>query len=250
MGYVKLIDCGNSLEIFQYQYDLNRNRSAVRTARVDRRDDSVERRADNIKRLRSKFIRLVRSNLAFRGNDYCPWLITLTTVATWDVSVGYRFFRDFIHRLRSIFGSDFYYIAVPEFQKRGRLHFHMLVWGLPEKELNAEANRSKRGYRAFQRLWARGYLDCVRTDGSGKLAFYLGKYFTKSLHDKRLLGQKSYVTSRNCKRPVEISSTTVLDYLSEIWGIGVDSKPVLSKEFDTEWLGKGRYTYYSLNRDI
>jgi len=238
MGYVKTVCSGNVLEIYEYEKSL-----APRIYRKKKGSrglaKSFARRRDNVERLKKAFVRLVLSNL---GGTETPLFFTFTMVEVVRVERAYRLFTECISRLRRVYGKHFRYIAVPEFQKRGAVHFHALFWGFKEKTIENE-----RMYRTIQNIWARGYVDCIYTDGSPKLAFYVAKYMQKALYDKRLLGQKSYCASRNVRRPIVLSSAQVLNYSSDIFGVDVDiAVPEKVRDFQTKWLGSCRYRKFVL----
>jgi len=86
----------------------------------------------------------------------------------------------------------------------------------------------------------------VPTDGSDKLATYLGKYMSKQLLDERLLAEKAYMYSRNCLRSVSLSGRSISDVAKE--QLGVDNSMLqVVKEFDTLWLGRCVYKKYLKN---
>lgn len=232
-GYTKSIYSGEYLEIYHYEKApklTGRKHRKRETPSDGRRPDPKPRRYDNILRLRKKFIRLVRSNTS-PANP--PTLLTLTMRTNVGIETGLPLFNRFTQRAARTFGSSFKYIGVPEFQKRGAIHFHLLVWGI-----NDYADQ-ERDTRYLQNLWGYGYVDCVRTDGSPKLAGYLAKYMQKALHDERLIGKRAYYVSRNVSRPLQFSHALVATYSKQI--IGKDMKLVTEREFDTEWLGKCTY---------
>lgn len=242
MGYTKLIRSGNTLEIYEYEKGLPTKRKHPR--KVIRKPKNLRfiarRRPDNLKRLRKGFVRLVASNL---NREAPPVFVTLTMAQIVPIGIAYEQFAHFRARLRRYLGIDFKYIAVPEFQKRGAVHFHMLLWaGSLNKELMYE-----RDNRYLQRLWLLGFVDIMQTDGDIKLAHYLGKYLSKSLCDQRLSGEKAYSASRNVVRPLSIPFASALDYTQELFGIDIDTeKPLHEIEYETYWLGKGRYRKFNL----
>jgi len=238
MGYTKVIQSGNQLEVYEYENNLpERRKSSKKGSRGGRK--TLARRSDNVERLRRNFVRLVRSNL---DGVECPLFLTLTMVEVVRIEIAYGLLTRFIQRLRRIYGSYPRYIAVPEFQKRGAVHFHVLFWGLPEKIEIDESNN-----RTIQRIWQAGFVDCFRTDGSPKLASYVAKYMHKAVFDDRLHNQKSYACSRNVLRKVSIPSSAPLTSAEEIWGIKLSTDPPMrEKHVDTYWLGKGRYRCYEI----
>ncbi|MES3005550.1 MAG: hypothetical protein V4664_01235 [Patescibacteria group bacterium] len=145
------------------------------------------------------------------------------------LEVGYECFSSFVRRMRIKYGQGWSYIAVPEFQTRGAVHFHVLAWGLSQNLVEDE-----RDTRTIQRLWSYGTCDLIKTDGSSGLAGYMAKYMQKALFDERLLQQKAYVCSRNIMRPMSYSLSSIADYADLIFG---EKTLVDRREFLTQWLG-------------
>lgn len=239
-GYVKVVQSGNSLEVYEYENETSKNLRLFRKRKVvygDRKTRTF--RPDNIRRKVKSFGRIVRSNLT--GIDR-PALLTLTMYEVVGIKRAYSLLSVFFQRLRVDYGGDIKYVAVPEFQKRGAVHFHVILWGISEKQINEERN-----CRYFQRNWQYGYCDCVLTDGSIKLVGYLTKYMQKSMYDKRLCGEKGYSTSRNVLRPLSFAFKSILAYTKVVWDLDLDiAIPLTEKYFEVKWLGKGRYRLFNL----
>lgn len=233
-GYTKTIYSGDIIEIYHYERKpriTGRNHAVRKKASTSGHSRPKQRRYDNVRRVRKGFIRLVRANT---NPDSPPALLTLTTSANLSIQEAGPRFNQFIKRAQKIYGSSFRYIAVPEFQERGAIHYHALVWGI-----NPEHVAKERGTRFLQALWRTGFLDCTSTDGSPKLAGYLAKYMQKAMHDERLCGKKAYYTSRNVSRPLYYSHALISQYAPEIFGR--KSVLITERKFDTEWLGECRY---------
>jgi len=207
MGYNRVIVSGNTIEIYEYENNLalfarpkrkNERRAPDKVLSADGKNilqqEFVGKRRDSARRARLDFRRLVASNLS--GTER-PLLFTLTYAQNeTDLRKGYSDFTSFIQALRYRFGKGFKYIVVPEFQKRGAVHFHALFWGLPEALVLSE-----RQDRFFADLWANGFIYIKETDGNERLSHYLAKYMSKAYSDPRLKNSKAYVASRNIIRP-------------------------------------------------
>jgi len=242
MPHTKVIVSGDTIEVFKYSGDCARGRRGKRkdsSRGYKRYRKAFTFREDNARRRKINFERLVRANCS---EHEPPAFITVTMASLCPLPVAYGLFSRFTTKLRRVYGHQFRYIAVPEFQKRGAVHFHCLAWGLTKEVLENERNS-----RTLQRYWLRGFIDVMATDGSSRLARYLSKYMSKTLSDSRLCGQKSYCASRNVLRPLSVSlgAFSLAGVCEEITGYPLDDLDLISqKDYDTQWLGRGQYKIY------
>jgi len=242
--YEKIIKSGDIVEIYTYEKDPPQYRPRRKS-----RFKNPRRYRRNVSRARATFFRLVQANL---GGAQRPAFLTLTMREVVSLREGWRAFTRFADKSKRSSKGAVRFIAVPEFQERGAVHFHCLVWGLTDAEILTE-----RSTRKMASLWGHGFIDLRVSDGSPKLAGYLAKYMFKAMHDTRLSGAKSYSASRSLLRPVSLRSKSATELvMHEIVGNriningtisqGVDSPAVLEKEkeYTTEWMGKCNYKVY------
>ncbi|OHB14688.1 MAG: hypothetical protein A2431_00570 [Candidatus Zambryskibacteria bacterium RIFOXYC1_FULL_39_10] len=242
MSYVKIIKYGDNLEIYQYEHLPMPHKKGVRDPDKEKptEDEKYEKRQDNIYQIKRNFRRLVSANL---GKEK-PLLLSLTYAENMqDIHIAYRNYKSFVQALKYKFGKDFKYIAVPEFQKRGAVHFHALFWRLP-KEIN---RKSEIENRTIAKIWGHGFVDIKETDGDQKISGYLAKYMAKAFTDKKLKNQKAYVSSWNVERPVVESDTSAIYYLFKY--TNENDLPVVEKEYLTRWLGKGHFRLFKITND-
>jgi len=214
----------------------NISSSGAGTLSERNRERTLGKRRDNAQRSGVAFRRVVCSNLTANEN---PLLITLTHKDNQtDLSESNRLFKLFIQRCRIKYGRAFRYIAVPEFQRRGAVHYHALFWGLP-----TELYYRERETRELANIWGNGYTDIILTDGNQKLSSYLAKYMIKNLEDLRLWNQKVYFCSRNIKRPIVVSGLDTFDFIEKDYNLNALT-PNVEKTYDTKWLGEGRYRLF------
>jgi len=239
MPYTKLVRSGDLVEEYEYQFepsfkDLKKPRERVK------RFTRVSRSEANIKASRRSFHRLVRSNLG-GSPKILPILLTLTySDNVKDIDVSNKMFNNFTKRLRYDLGNEISWISVPEFQKRGAVHYHVLLFGVSH-----ELVKSERSTRYFASIWTHGFVDVISTDGSPKLATYLAKYMSKALADNRLIGKRGYSASHNIMRPVSLNTPFQIAYAREDWDIGgVDNPYEKRRIYDTKWLGRCDYKRY------
>lgn len=248
--YTKIIQSGTRIEVYNYE----KEPLPIPKKRKKSKYSYGRRYTRNVHRARTSFFRLVRSNVS---PERRPALLTLTMREIVPIGEGWLAFTRFAKGLRKV-QPQIAYIAVPEFQKRGAVHFHCLIWGLSDDEIIGERNT-----RRIAKQWGWGFVDVRPTDGSPKLATYIAKYMFKALWDKRLGGKKSYSATRNLVRSVSIKSKTAVAYIErEISGDriteegqvleGVDNPllPEVERQYMTKWLGKCDYKVYNFDKSV
>ncbi len=114
-------------------------------------------------------------------------------------------FRTYIKKLK----SDFKYVCVPEFQKRGAVHYHLLTninytdfSLLSQKEVKLWDPKSKK-WQIGRNIkgWNKGY-SLVKNMENINVVGYLSKYMNKDI-DNRLFGFRRYLNSSNLIKPNE-----------------------------------------------
>lgn len=101
------------------------------------------------------------------------------------------------------------YVAVPEYHKKGGLHFHLLIGGATAEDLGlvnsgkvVKSGRCKGQIIYNVSKWNRkGFSTATEILDNNAVKFYLSKYLTKSKVDPRFFGKKRFYVSRNIKRP-------------------------------------------------
>ena len=200
--YKKSIEYGQKIEVFHYdrvKYSF-RNKSA----RTYERNQADGRRGDSVARARNAVYRLVEGNVGRHGN-FQPIFLTLTFKKN-IVSIrrANNLFKDFTKRLNYRLGTKIKYIVVPEFQKRGAVHYHIVYFNLPYID-KAE----------IQRIWGHGFTRIETVRKVRDMGAYLSKYLSKSMFDNRLYGEKAYFCSRGLLRPKETFGGYEVDKIIE-----------------------------------
>lgn len=185
----KQYDCrmkisGNSLYVRYYSRPLVYNTYSSPVARPHF-VGSVKYRKQVLSRARRSLYDIVECNSDMR------YFVTLTFAENVeDLRYANECFEYFIKRLRYYVGFNFKYLVVPEFQKRGAVHFHMLT------------NTGYIPAVALSRIWSFGFVRINKVDRVTNLCAYVAKYITADSSDLRLLGMRSFRCSRNCERPL------------------------------------------------
>lgn len=255
MSHAVLIASGEEIEVYQYDGDLPiYGRGSKRGKRdtksfvgmsdiskggknADEQVKSKKVRSERNSRIAARnFRRLVSSNLGRAEN---PILATFTYRENMgDLRQGRADWNAFARRAFGVFGEGFKYITVAEFQLRGAVHFHALLWGIAPSIVAGE-----RSTRLVASLWGKGFVDLAVTNGSDKLATYLAKYLSKTYTDPRLFGMKAYIASRNVKRPYIDRGAILSSYwYTERDGIDLSTAICVHQhEYDTQFYGRAIY---------
>lgn len=159
----------------------------------------------------------------------------------------------FIKRLTYVLGPafDFRYIAVPERQKRGAIHWHIAIRRLPAHIVTKKG--LIRSFDLLRRLWRKtiagegGNIDVTRDRGAGarspmRIASYIAKYMTKDA-DQWPPGVRRYHSSILPLPPKETivfegyALADVIQILYDTYACGkVETQAFLGRFKDCFWL--------------
>ena len=148
-----------------------------------------------------------------------------------DLKEANYLFNKFILRLSYRY-PDFEYLAVPEFQKRGAVHYHLLC-NLPFIEKDA-----------LEYFWRHGMVDIKQIDDVNNVGAYVCKYLTKDMFDERTFGKKKFFRSQSLSESIELIGYYANIFIEKFLSI---LSPVFEKKFESEWLGEVEYKAYSLD---
>lgn len=104
---------------------------------------------------------------------------------------------------------NLYYVAVPEYHKKGGLHFHLLIGGVIEEDLGLKDSGKyvKSGRCKGQTIYNvskwenKGFSTATKILDINAVKYYLSKYLTKGKVDPRFFRKKRFYVSRNINRP-------------------------------------------------
>jgi hypothetical protein len=204
----RMVISGDTLELFKYKQpyfynwvDLskkNRLHKGV-TSPIPKREDNIKRAVANVRRL-------VQCNQEDQSEK--PKFLTLTYAENiQDLNRTNPDFYRFTKAIRDTHG-DMQYIAVPEFQERGAVHYHALYFNLPfMQDFKSE----------MARLWPHGSTKIEAVRSMNAMPRYISKYMTKNLADIRTSGRRSFFTSRNLHRPIVVHNQERANDIFERW---------------------------------
>ena len=227
---------GDILEFYEYDkpvlygYKDIKKGSKGRQSIANDEDKEINRK-QVCDRARRNIRRLVNTNIQENSK-----FVTLTFADNvTDLKAANYEWKKFKQRLETKIGYKLQYLVVIEFQKRGAIHYHVVMFNLSyikNKEL--------------QGVWKNGFVKINKIDNCNNVGAYVCKYLGKDLFNDRLEGQKMYFTSRGLKKPVEIKDKEQIENL-------VNSLPaqtcVYEKTFENEY-NNIHYKQYNLNSII
>lgn len=171
-------------------------------------------------------------DLVSDNSDHFITFITLTyadnmTEFSQAIKDLQNYTRNIKYKLKTV-NEEYYYLAVPEFQKRGAVHFHILssipvnsalIPKRPTKRVRSEGKIIQIEYYDLP-YWDKGYSQAFTIKGkdeSFNLAKYMTKYITKDFCNEtnyRLYSRQKILHSQNLRKPEVILTST--ENISEI----------------------------------
>ena len=208
----KIIHCGDYTQLYFYD--------SIKSKNVADKDKPIIKSIDEIdtenlyKKENKNELKTIMVSNAYRSNFNCQrickanadvWesFITLTFKENLkDVSIANKKFNAFVSNVRKK-KPDFMYIAVPEFQKRGAVHYHLLSnLSKEDTDIIIKQKNTKESDNFYDvKYWNKGFsaVDFIKSDYK-KIFSYISKYMTKDI-DNRLFGKKRYFFSQNLNQP-------------------------------------------------
>lgn len=146
-----------------------------------------------------------------RCNDFeyfVTWTFSPDKIERFNDTKVKRKFTEFQNDLHKAYPNMFY-IAVPEYHKKGGLHFHLLIGGVTLDELKAVPAVSKRGRLIIKNgkqiynvmRWKLGYSTLSVITNGEATKHYICKYISKQHLDERFFNKRRYYVSANIRRP-------------------------------------------------
>jgi len=254
-----LIQAGNVIEKIEYEnpvvmYEklMSKRKSAIMNVCVScgrnkcaSDDDKIKNREIVLYRARNEVRRLINANVYRYIDEMCniiaPVFLTLTFAENiTSITLANKEFRKFIKRLGYYVARDqshLKYVAVPEFQKRGAVHYHLVMFNLPFIKTKVIAD-----------IWNHGFIKINTINNVSNIGAYVSKYRTKAEDTKdKLAGQKCYLSSHDLCQPYEIKLLTgspeariLLEEIKTAYTPG----SIYYNENDSEHYGIIKYTQY------
>lgn len=246
----KIIQSGDVIEIYEYSegylkgYENNKADAGRKEGVVS--DNYDKHRAQVLQRAKRDLRRLINANHGQYGDQFTSKFLTLTfgDLVT-DVKEANYEFEKFVKRLNYLIfdtkKANLKYNAVIEFQKRGAIHYHVIIYNMPWTK-----------HRVIEETWGNGWIFINKVDEIDNVGAYVSEYLGnaekgqgKDVSDDRLHGKKSYFSSRGLFKPVEITDKKIVETVGTAL---LNENLTYSAEFENEHLGKISYKQYNLKK--
>ena len=234
--YKKAIVSGHVIEIYQYEkpvysdYELNKIRQHEGRRQEASEDNKQKNREKCSNRAARTVRRLVNSNIAINSK-----FLTLTFADhVTDLKKANYEFKKFKQRFEYYLGVRIKYLCVPEFTKKGRIHYHVVLFNLPFVK-----------NKTLQSIWSNGFIKINKIDNCDNVGAYVSKYMTKD--NEQMIEEKSYFTSRNLEKPLEIVNEKEIEILADSLS---PTDVVYLNSFVNDYLGLVNYTQYNIQEHV
>lgn len=171
-------------------------------------EELKEIRRDSLNRTRRMLIDYASMN----ENKFNSFITLTFADNVTDIGVANKCFQNWVRSVQRAVqrkNMEFYYLAVPEYQKRGAVHYHMFTSLECGSDLLPLQDDKKSMYDV--KYWNHGFssaFDIMHdTDANFNISLYITKYLYKDI-DNRLFGRKKILKSNNLEKPV-------MQYLNE-----------------------------------
>ena len=235
----KVVVSGKHVEVYKYKknvwrdFEKKENKNNNTPQKEPKQLDIFERikiqqqkQAYSVNRTRTEIRRLINSN------PQLTKFMTLTFAENiTDLKQANYLFNQFIKRMNYKY-PNFRYLAIPEFQKRGAVHYHLLC-DMPFIH-----------FREITEIWGHGNIDIKTLNNVDNIGAYVCKYLSKDMFDERTFGKKKYFRSQTLTDPIEILGWLATKFIERFLSL---LTPTFEKTFESEWVGEVEYKAYRLD---
>lgn len=201
---VKIVKCGNYSQVYLYKEKKLKKKEEkskdldlkkLNNTSIINQEQQIEQRS--IIRSKLQCQRIAKANI-----EEWKTFITLTFADNIsDIKQANKRLKYFCDKVRRI-KKDFKYLGIPEFQKRGATHYHLLT-NIDINDPTLMFTQEDNSKYKHIKYWNDGFTSIEPIKGDvKKIVGYISKYMTKDI-DNRLFNSHRYFYSRNLTMPKE-----------------------------------------------
>lgn len=206
----KIVVSGNMIEVYEYKNPVYYEKPKKQFVKQNRVNEIDRKRKKELQRKSSIRAKRDLTRIIYCNVEENSKFLTLTYEDNIiDLDIANNEFKKFIKRLNYKYGLNLKYTAVVEFQERGAIHYHAVLYNLTQR---VESNE-------LATIWRNGFIKINEIQNTYEDIEKVKNYMLKDImkNDIRLVGRKRYFNSRGIKRPEEIKdSEEVEDLLNEL----------------------------------
>ena len=246
----KIIISGDIVEVYEYERGYLKGYEVKESPGGRIKDyeseDYQENRDKVLKRAKRDLRRLINANVGRYGNQFTTKFITLTFGDNvTDLKVANYEFKKFRQKLNYLIfdtkKQNLKYNVAIEFQERGAIHYHMIIYNMPFVK-----------HKVIEKTWGNGFVWINKVDQVDNVGAYVAEYLGdtnkgqgREIEDNRLKGQKCYFSSRGLYKPDEITDKKKVEALRKALPM---EKETYSAEFNNEHMGNITYKQYNMKK--
>lgn len=225
---IKIINCNDYIQVYytpNYKIKKDQNLESsnkktnikkIDTDNLVKKDNTTTPTIEvkNIMRSKLECQRLAKCN----ANDWKTFITLTFEENITDIKQANKKFRYFIDKIQRVY-KELKYICIPEFQKRGAAHYHLLTnISIDNTDLiYLQENNNKFKHIKY---WNEGFTKVDTLDKDiKKIIGYISKYMTKDI-DNRLYNHHRYFYSRNLNKPkteyLDLENKIHLEYYNKL----------------------------------
>lgn len=251
--YKKIVLSGDTLELYEYDegylkgYELTDSEKGQAGRLKDEKSENYEEhRKQVLQRAKKNLRRLINANHGQYGDQFTSKFLTLTFKENiQDIKQANYEFKKFMQRLNYYcFGTkkaNLKYTTVVEFQKRGAIHYHTIIYNMPYTK-----------QKVIEETWGNGWIFINKIDDVDNVGAYVSAYLGnvdkgqgKDVFDDRLQGKKSYFSSRGLYKPIEITDKKIVETVAAALP---NEELTYTATFANDHLGNITYKQYNIKR--
>ncbi len=250
----KMIMTGDRFRIVEYdqpnsQKPCSIHNSGRKPPKPSQQAQKDKNRAYSVRKAYAQIKDLIYANYGYH-NELAKFF-TLTVKGEAGLPEANKKFHLFIKKvnfyLKMIDGRKLQYIAVPEFQKRGATHYHVIVFNFP---FISDKNIF---HKTINKLWPHGFVEATKisiSNGLEPVVLYMTKYIRIQELDSRFDNKKRFFHSEGLFPPQTIKNSSpeheILIHLVKTYMIRFRRE---TKITNNKFLGNIETTEYIMDED-
>lgn len=201
---VKMVRCGSYIQCYYYDNIKSKKILYKEKKIIINELELTKPKNINLKKeieykniIRSKILlqRIVKANI----KDFKTFITLTFKDNVSNIPFANKKLNIFLTQIRRV-KKDFKYVCVPEFQKRGVIHYHLLTNLDIDIDNHIILKQKNKNNMYDVKYWSYGFSSVFKLDNINVVG-YLSKYLSKD-YDNRFYGFRKFMYSQNLQKPI------------------------------------------------